>query len=269
MPTIDVLGRNVYFSDQGSGPIVLLLHGSLSASGVWRPISGNLGDDHRIIAPDLWGYGKSAPWDEGWEIDVSTECELVETLARSIGEPLHLGGHSHGGVIALAVAMRGNADLKSLISIEATPFDLLQKGGEGAWFAELHAVFDAYFSAIEAGEDAPVRRVIDYWGGAGSYDALQEGVQAFVSAATPMNVINVKTVFAFKPPLEAYRALAIPTLAIHGDKTALSSNAMSRLIAETVPGSQVAAIAGAGHFLISTHAEAVADAIRQWTQRHG
>ena len=81
-----------------------------------------------------------------------------------------------------------------------------------------------------------------------------------------MNVINVKAGFAFDPLLESYRAIATPTLAIHGDRTAPSSMAMSRLIAETIPGSHAVSIPGAGHFLVSTHADPVANAIREWTQ---
>ena len=112
-----------------------------------------------------------------------------------------------------------------------------------------------------------MRRVIEYWDGAGSYDALPEPVKEFISGAILMNFINVNAGYAFDPPLESYSALATPTLVIYGDRTAPSSMAMSRLIAETVPGSKAASIPGAGHFLISTHADAVADAIREWTQR--
>ena len=203
MPTINVMGRDACFSDQGSGPVVLCLHGSMSTSGAWRPIAANLGNDHRIVAVDLWGYGKSARWEEDWPIDNSMECALVEALARSVGEPVHLAGHSHGGTLALAHAMRGKMDIASLISVEATPFALLKTGGETALFAELRAAFDAYFAATETGEPSPVRRVIDYWDGAGTYDTLPEQVQEFLSRAVPMNIINVNVGFAFDPPLES------------------------------------------------------------------
>ena len=165
--------------------------------------------------------------------------------------------------------MRSNADLQSLILIEATPFDFLRECGEDALYAELRAVADAYFTAMASDEDAPVRRVIDYWDGAGAYDALPEGVQDYISAAMPMNVINIKTEFNFSPPREAYRALAVPTLAIHGDQTAASSMAMSRLVSDAIPGARVSAIAGAGHSLISTHSKDVAAAVRRWTQIPG
>ena len=111
--------------------------------------------------------------------------------------------------------------------------------------------------------------MIDYWDGAGAYDALSEGVQDYISAAMPMNVINIKTEFNFSPPREAYRALAVPTLAIHGDQTAASSMAMSRLVSDAIPGARVSAIAGAGHSLISTHSKDVAAAVRWWTQIPG
>jgi methyl-accepting chemotaxis protein len=159
---------------------------------------------------------------------------LVETLASHIGKPVHLAGHSHGGVVALAVAMRGNADLQSLILIDATPFDFLRQCGEDTLYAELRAVVDGYFTALETDENAPVRRIIDYWDGPGAYDALPEGVQDYISAAMPMNVINIKTEFNFNPPREAYRALTVPTLVVHGGQTAASSKAMSKLLSDTI-----------------------------------
>ena len=270
MPTIDVRDRTAYYTDQGAGPAVILLHGSLSASGAWRAIAGDLANDHRAVAPDLWGYGKSAPWGDDWGLDIAWECELVEALAAHLEGAVHLAGHSHGGVVALAVAMRGKVDLRSLILIDATPFDFLRECGEDALFADLRGTVDAYFAAVERGEDdAPMRRVIDYWDGAGAYDALPAGVQDYISAAMPMNVINIKTEFNFNPPREAYRALNVPTLAIHGGQTAVSSMAMSRLISDAIPGARVSAVAGAGHSLISTHSENVAAVVRRWTQGSG
>jgi pimeloyl-ACP methyl ester carboxylesterase len=269
MPTIDVRGRTVNYTDQGAGAVVILLHGSLSASGAWRAIAGDLANDHRPLAPDLWGYGKSAPWGDDWELDIAWECELVETLASYIGKPVHLAGHSHGGVVALAVAMRGNADLQSLILIDATPFDFLRECGEETLYAELRAVVDGYFTALETDENAPVRRIIDYWDGPGAYDALPKGVQDYISAAMPMNVINIKTEFNFNPPREAYRALTVPTLVVHGGQTAASSKEMSKLLSDTIPGTRVSAIAGAGHSLISTHSQDVSAVVRRWTQVTG
>jgi pimeloyl-ACP methyl ester carboxylesterase len=266
MPTVDVRGRAVHYADQGSGPVVVLLHGSLSASGAWRAIAGDLASDHRVVAPDLWGYGKSAPWSDDWDPDITWECELVETLASHLGGPVHLAGHSHGGVVALAVAMRGKADLQSLILIDATPFDFLRECGEDELYAELQAIVEAYFTAIDGDEDAPVRRVIDYWDGAGAFDALPEGVQDYISAATPMNVINIKAGFNFTPPRDALEALTVPTQVIHGEQTAASSIAMSRLISDAVPGASALAITGARHSLISTHSEDVAAVVRRWTQ---
>ncbi|MFT5182117.1 MAG: pimeloyl-ACP methyl ester carboxylesterase [Alphaproteobacteria bacterium] len=247
----------------------MLLHGSLSASGAWRAVASDLANNHRVIAPDLWGYGKSAPWSDDWDPDIAWECELVEALAYDLEKPVHLAGHSHGGVVALAVAMRGDVDLQSLILIDATPFDFLRECGEDTLYAELRAVVDGYFTALETDEKVPVRRVIDYWDGPGAYDALPQGVQDYISAAMPMNVINIKTEFNFNPPREAYRALTVPTLVVHGGQTAASSKAMSKLLSETIPAARVSPIAGAGHSLISTHSQDVAAVFRRWTQVTG
>jgi pimeloyl-ACP methyl ester carboxylesterase len=266
MPTIDVHGRTVHYIDQGSGPLVVLLHGSLSASGAWREVAGDLANDHRVVAPDLWGYGKSAPWSDDWDPDIARECELVEALVSHLGVPAHLAGHSHGGVVALAVATRGTADLQSLILIDATPLDLLREFGEDKLYAEVHNVIGDYFAATQTDEDAPVRRIIDYWDGAGAFDALPKGVQDYIAAAIPMNVINIRANFDCTLPRNTLEALAVPAQVIHGEQTAVSSITMSRLISEAIPVAGILAIPDARHSLISTHSEDVAAVVRRWVQ---
>jgi 2-hydroxymuconate-semialdehyde hydrolase len=90
--------------DGGSGPAVLLLHGPGpgTTSAAWGPLIAALEPRHRVIAPDLLGFGESplpvGPLREAWTTQVS---DLLDSLAiRSCA----VVGNSAGGAIAFSLA---------------------------------------------------------------------------------------------------------------------------------------------------------------------
>ena len=54
-----VSGMKIYYTEQGSGVPVLLLHGWGASSESWRGIMSVLSDKCRLVAPDLPGCGQS------------------------------------------------------------------------------------------------------------------------------------------------------------------------------------------------------------------
>jgi pimeloyl-ACP methyl ester carboxylesterase len=56
---LDVDGVAIHVAEAGSGPPVLLLHGWPQHWYVWRKIAPELAEDHRVICPDLRGFGWS------------------------------------------------------------------------------------------------------------------------------------------------------------------------------------------------------------------
>jgi 2-hydroxymuconate-semialdehyde hydrolase len=89
---------------EGSGPPVLLLHGSGpgTTAAAWAPLLSALAPRHRVIAPDLLGFG-TAPRPAGsyraaW---TAQALELVDSLGIS---SFAVVGNSAGGAIALALA---------------------------------------------------------------------------------------------------------------------------------------------------------------------
>ena len=89
---------------EGSGPPVLLLHGSGpgTTAAAWAPLIAALAPHHRVIAPDLLGFGLG-PRPSGSLRSAWTEqaLELVDSLGIST---FAVVGNSAGGAIALALA---------------------------------------------------------------------------------------------------------------------------------------------------------------------
>src|SRR5205807_4886577 len=58
--TVDAAGTAIFVRESGEGPPVVLLHGFPETGRCWQPVARALSEDHRVLVPDLPGYGRSA-----------------------------------------------------------------------------------------------------------------------------------------------------------------------------------------------------------------
>lgn len=102
---------------QGQGPMVLALHGWLDNSASFRLLAEQM-PEYDLIALDLPGHGRSAHDPRGfyhlWEY-LPALIEVVEAL----GQPVHLWGHSMGGMVAPLLAMAEPERILSLVLIDS------------------------------------------------------------------------------------------------------------------------------------------------------
>lgn len=90
-------------ADRGSGYPLLLLHGWGVSSELFTPILDALQDGHRLIVPDLPGFGATAEPDSPWSVhEYAAWC--IALLDRLGVETCDLIGHSNGGRIGIVMA---------------------------------------------------------------------------------------------------------------------------------------------------------------------
>src|SRR4249920_1235353 len=111
-------GSVVSYEDYGAGPLVVLLHGSPGTARVWARVGEQLAARFRIVAPNLPGYGTTTAQPSGEPPDVAHGARAVEALLATLEPPRVLAAHSYGGVVALEVALRGLARVRSLALLE-------------------------------------------------------------------------------------------------------------------------------------------------------
>src|SRR3990170_6705993 len=69
----------LYYSEEGKGPPLLLIHGFGASTFTWRFVAPELAKSHRVIAVDLKGFGQSdKPFDERYS--VFDQAELLAQL---------------------------------------------------------------------------------------------------------------------------------------------------------------------------------------------
>jgi pimeloyl-ACP methyl ester carboxylesterase len=104
----------------GTGPPVLLVHGSVGGGESTWAEQRPLADRFELLVADRPGYG-STPMVE--REDFEADAPLV---AEALGEAAHLVGHSYGGVISLLAAADRPEAVRSLTVIEPPAFALAE-----------------------------------------------------------------------------------------------------------------------------------------------
>lgn len=108
--SVTLNGITTNYHDQGSGFPVILLHGSgagVTAWANWRNAIPILKEKHRVIAPDLVGFGYTdAPADIEYKFMDTWVDQVISLLDHLDIKQTDLVGNSFGGSLSLAIAVR-------------------------------------------------------------------------------------------------------------------------------------------------------------------
>jgi pimeloyl-ACP methyl ester carboxylesterase len=127
-------GTKLRLIRSGSGPAVVLVHGTMGSKDDWFETSRRLADTYEVTAFDRRGRGES-----GDSSDYSVDQEVDDLLAviESAGPPVLLIGHSFGAILAVLAAARRRDDIAKLVLYEPPIGDSNPDGDE--WLDELEA----------------------------------------------------------------------------------------------------------------------------------
>ncbi len=122
--SIPVRGRWVRVRDSGDAslPTLLLLHGITRSLEDWAPAFDGLDGEYRLIAPDLPGYGWSAPHPDGAGLAALADG-VAETLAAlEVSGPVHVAGNSLGGAVTMTLLARHPELVASMTLVDPAGF---------------------------------------------------------------------------------------------------------------------------------------------------
>ena len=114
-------GRKINFSDRGSGSVIVLIHGYMETSEVWKKFTTRVSQRFRTLCIDLPGHGLS---------DLCSDVNSMELMAESVASVLDslniskvfLVGHSMGGYAALAFLQMFPERLSGISLFHSHPF---------------------------------------------------------------------------------------------------------------------------------------------------
>lgn len=261
MPACDVNGRSLHWRVHGRGPSVVMLHCSGSSGAQWDGWSDRLGGGFQVVAPDLFGCGASTPWSG---VTLDEQARGIAAVLDQLHGPVHLVGHSMGGAVALATALKREWRLASLTLIEPVTFHLLAQGCPAvrALDQEVGALAGAIARSVEEGvPEAGMARFVDYWNGPGSWLHLSPEAQARLARRAAVVADDFRALAAVDTPLSRYRQLGVPTRIISGALAPAPVRWLARTLSRALGDAPHTVIADAGHMAPMTHPDTVAAVI--------
>ena len=98
-------GLDFAYIEEGSGPLVMLLHGFPDTAQTWsHQMSALAAADYRAVAPYLRGYYPSEIPRDGFYDKATLATDIAEMIrALGGGKPVHLVGQDWGAIISYAV----------------------------------------------------------------------------------------------------------------------------------------------------------------------
>jgi pimeloyl-ACP methyl ester carboxylesterase len=256
----EALGR-IEYEERGSGPTLVLVPGSCSTGAAWRPVMKVLDGNFRFVTTSLLGYGASEERRTEHNPSVLREAEMLEAVINRAGGHVHLVGHSFGGAVALIVAMRKRVKIASLTVLEAPLPSLLRHCHERAHYRSFRDMTDTYFAAYRGGDREAIRKMIDFYGGEGTYASWPEKVRAYAVETTPVNMLDWACAYDHPLAPEMLAAIDVPVSVVAGGSSHPAICRANGLVSVSIEGATFKTISGAAHFMISTHPCQVADLI--------
>jgi pimeloyl-ACP methyl ester carboxylesterase len=238
---------------------VLCIHANCATGGQWRPLAARLGPGWRVLSPDCHGSGGQPDCPRDRPFRLADELRLLGGALRDAGGRFHLVGHSYGGAIALMAALAAPQRVASIVLYEPSLFWLArQQDPKDVGVGEIRdTVMRTDLKLQHDDRPGAAREFIDYWAGAGAFDAMPPPRQ---QAMTSM-VVNVRcwwdALSEEATPLSAFAALQMPVLYLVGDRTTAAARSVARVLQPAFPDVEVRVLAGLGHMGPLTHPDQV------------
>ncbi|MEN8040139.1 MAG: alpha/beta hydrolase [Actinomycetota bacterium] len=114
--TIDLDGPVSLLDYGGDGPLIVCVHGLEGSAYNWNLIAPTLAATHRVVAPDLSGFGYTAPLEGGTTVE--RNAQVVSDVIDHFGGNAMLIGNSMGGLISILTSELYPEQVNSMLLID-------------------------------------------------------------------------------------------------------------------------------------------------------
>lgn len=253
--TVRIAGHEVHYLDsgptqpgtpQGHGDLpIILLHGIFAEKDHWADFARPITATHRVIAPDLPGFGQSTR-DEALPYDYAAHTRRLRELMDAWGiDRAHLAGNSMGGTIAALLALEHPQRVASVAFIGAphglrspqpSRMDQLIDAGQRPLVAADAAAFEAMMALVF--EKRPFL----------PYPILHATEQAAARNATSnARLWDAQLKDRYLLGQRLAKGLQQPTLALWGEQDRVFDISGTEVLAALLPHARIEPLPGIGH----------------------
>jgi pimeloyl-ACP methyl ester carboxylesterase len=254
-------GTMIAYQRSGTGPPLVLVHGTTADHTRWAPILPALEQSFTVYALDRRGRGGSG---DAEQYEIEREFEDIVALVNSIDEPVYLLGHSYGALCSLEAARR-TTHLKKLVlyeppiptGIEIYPREVVsriqvlldEEDREGALITFMQDIVHVPPHEMEMLRSAP------------SWPAR------IAATHTILREMRGSNEYVFEPA--RFSALTTPTLLLLGGDSPAFFKAAIEAVHAALPDSQVVVMPGQQHTAMNTAPELFTRTVLQFLAEAG
>jgi pimeloyl-ACP methyl ester carboxylesterase len=251
--------RFISYVEAGTGSPLILLHGMPTWGFVFHRALPLLEREHRVLIPDLPGFGFSDRSDR-FSRSLSRQSERVAAWMDAAGvERASIAGHDIGAAVALRLAALHPERVDKLCLIDAAAYDfwpapsfhelghpsVKRRLTAGALSRSLAKALEPHF----ASPDPEMLR------GLLAPYATEVGKVSLIRDASALDCGETMELAALLPSVKA------PTLVLWGDRDALQPLEAGRRLARELPRARLSLVTGAGHFCMIDRPVEFSDAL--------
>ena len=253
---IQIDGIRTYYEEAGEGPAIVCLHAACQDTLMYRHILDDLSDKYRVISIDAPGHCKSLEPEGGMFESLTRHAEFNEMLmdALDLERPVLIGCSMSGNQV-LELAARRPDHYAAIVSSEGADFtptvsqfllDMLLLNGQ--------QIVECWSQSLTGDRTPPDRARETIWQ---------------IRRAVPEAMRGDLVGYASFDKREAVAAIRSPVLMLRGDADWLVSQEQTESTASRIPNSQIAVLAGTGHYPMIENPKEFCDTVRDFLGRVG
>lgn len=254
--TITVNGLSLTYLERGSGPLIILIHGSVSDYREWEKQISALAQHYRVVAYSRRFHWPNMPPAKDANASVQSQVDDLAGLVKALGStPSHIIGHSFGGAVALTFALRYPELVRTVILVEPAVSSVLGDNPENREATnEGQAIRAKMKKAFDSGDAQRIIRTYADHVAPGEFEKATPDVREMLIA----NVHAFQLDFTAPRPIlncDDVRKVSAPVLVISGDRSPLGLQRIAEATANCIPKTRLIKISGATHWVQHDHAQ--------------
>jgi pimeloyl-ACP methyl ester carboxylesterase len=267
---VSVNGLSFTYVEEGSGPPIVLVHGSVLDYREWSKQMAPLARHYRVIAYSRRYHWPNLPPGEGADASLERQADDLAAIIKAMGvAPAHIVGHSYGGAVAINLTLRHPELVRTLVLSEPAVSGVLANTPENdAALKEGQAVRAEMKEAFASGDAERIVRTYAARVAPGEFEKATPEVRQMLLANVPAFQLDYNS---RRPSFTCDDAgrVAVPVLILSGARSSMGLQRIAETAAHCMKAARFVRIPKATHWMQHDQAQAFNEAVLAFLARIG